>query len=61
VQLTVKSRVPFQKTTARSVHLVVRSLVQRDRDRIAQTDQYMAMFQTVPVDRYLKRGEDAEK
>jgi hypothetical protein len=55
VHLTVKSKGPFQKTTARSQHQVVRRLVQSDRDRVAQTDQFMAIFQPVSIDEYLKR------
>jgi len=55
VHLTVKSKVPFQKTTARSQHQVVRRLVQSDRDRVAQTDQFMAIFQPVSMDEYQKR------
>lgn len=56
VHLTLKSRVPFQKTTVRSQHQVARHLVQSDRDRVAQTDQFLAMFQTVKFDEYQKKG-----
>jgi hypothetical protein len=55
VHLTVKSKVPFQKTTARGQHQVVRRLVQSDRDRVAQTDQFMAIFPPVEFEQYQKK------
>ncbi len=55
VHLTIKSKLPFQKTTARSEHQFIRRLLQSDRDRVAQTDQFMAIFQPVVFDQYQKK------
>ena len=59
ITLTVQSKkgFPFQKTVVRSEHQFVRHLVESDRDRIAQTDQFLAIFQPVDFDDYQKRLE----
>ncbi len=57
VHLTIKSKLRFQKTTARSEHQLIRRLVQSDRDRVAQTDQFMAIFQPVAFEEYQKKLE----
>jgi len=55
VHLTIKSKLPFQKTTARSEHQFIRRLLQSDRDRVAQTDEFMAIFQPVAFEQYQKK------
>jgi len=57
VHLTIKSKLPFQKTTARSEHQLIRRLLQSDRDRVAQTDEFMAIFQPVAFEQYQKKLE----
>lgn len=56
VHLTARAKrgLPFQKTTVRSEHHLVRHLVQSDHDRIKQTDEYMAIFPAVDFQRYQK-------
>jgi hypothetical protein len=41
-----------KKITLRSEHKLVRQLVESDRRRVAQTDQYMAMFKPVGFEEY---------
>ncbi len=56
VHLTlIKSRFPPQKATARTQHQLVRRLVQSDRDRVAQTDQFIAIFQPLVFKEYQRR------
>ena len=61
VQLTFpakKTTLPFQKkpiTTIRSVHVLIRQLVQSDRDRVKETDDFLAVFQPIDVMQYLKK------
>ena len=58
VELTVRpqgDRFLAEKTTARSVHRVVPHLVESDRNRVAQTDRYMATFQVLPFAEYQSR------
>ncbi len=57
VRLTMQSKrgISFQKHYARSEHQVIRRLVQEDRDRIAQTDQFLAIFRPIPFDEYQKK------
>ncbi len=59
ITLTVQSKrgFPFQKTVVRSEHQLVRHLVESDRDRVAQTDQFLAIFSPVALDDYQKRLE----
>lgn len=57
VHLTIKSKVPFQKTTARSEHQLIRRLLPSDRDRVAQTDEFMAIFQPVAFEQYQRKLE----
>jgi hypothetical protein len=59
ITLTVQSKrgFPFQKTVVRSEHQLVRHLVESDRDRVAQTDQFLAIFSPVAFDDYQKRLE----
>lgn len=46
-----------QKITVRSEHQVIPHLVESDRARVAQTDQFMAMFPTVSFRQYQSRIE----
>ena len=46
-----------QKITVRSEHQVIPRLVESDRARVAQTDQFMAMFPTVSFRQYQSRIE----
>jgi hypothetical protein len=59
ITLTVQPRktFSFQKTVVRSEHQFVYHLVESDRDRIAQTGQFMAIFQPVDFTQYEKRSE----
>ncbi len=59
VHLTMRTRrgLPFQKVTIRSEHLLVRTLVQSDRDRIKQSDEFMGMFRPVDFQEYQKMEE----
>lgn len=58
VHLTMRAKrgLPLQKTTLRSEHHLVPGLVQSDRDRIRQTDEYLGMFPTVEFQEYQKGG-----
>ena len=60
VHLTVRpggGKLFGQKITARSEHQVIPYLVESDRARVAQTDQFMAMFPTVSFRQYQTRIE----
>jgi hypothetical protein len=59
ITLTVQSKkaLSFQKTVVRSEHQFVYHLVESDRDRIAQTGQFMAIFQPVDFTEYEKKTE----
>ena len=59
ITLTMQSRKGLfpQKMVLRSEHQFVRHLVESDRDRIAQTDQFMTIFQPVSFEEYQKRDE----
>lgn len=52
VQLKREALLGEKKMTARSQHHVVPHLLESDRDRIAQTDQFMAMFRPLPFREY---------
>lgn len=56
VHLTMRSKrgLPFQKVTVRSEHHLVTTLLQSDRDRIRQTDEFMGMFRAVDFGEYQK-------
>lgn len=58
ITLTVQPRkaFSFQKTVVRSEHQFVYHLVESDRDRIAQTGQFMAIFQPVEFSQYEKKA-----
>lgn len=58
VHLTVRpegGRLFGQKMTARSEHQLIPHLVESDRGRVAQTDQFMAMFKAVSFRQYQSR------
>ncbi len=59
ITLTAQSRRGFgsQKTVIRSEHQFVYHLVESDRDRVAQTSEYMAIFKPVDFTEYSKRPE----
>lgn len=65
VHLSMKAKrgIPPKKVTVRSEHQLIRRLVESDRDRIAQTDQFLAIFQRVGFEEYLKsaRQESARR
>jgi len=46
----------FQKSTIRSEHQFISHLVESDRDRIAQTSQFMAIFKPVDFAEYEKKS-----
>ncbi len=56
VHLTMRSKrgLPFQKITVRSEHQLVTTLLQSDRDRIRQTEEFMGMFRAVDFSEYQK-------
>lgn len=56
VHLTMRSKrgLPFQRITIRSEHQLVTTLLQSDRDRIRQTDEFMGMFRSVDFSEYQK-------
>ncbi len=56
VHLTMRSKrgLPFQKITVRSEHHLVSTLLQSDRDRIRQSDEFMGMFRAVDFSEYQK-------
>ncbi len=61
VHLTVRPKgngLLAEKQIARSQHQLIPHLLQSDRDRIAQTDQFMAIFQPVSFRQYQKRIQD---
>ena len=57
IQLTLrlKKAVPPKRATIRSEHHLVRRLVESDRDRVAQTDQFMAIFKRVDFGVYQEK------
>jgi hypothetical protein len=59
ITLTMQPRkaFSFQKTVVRSEHQFIYHLVESDRDRIAQTGQFMAIFQSVDFTQYEKKSE----
>lgn len=60
VTLTLRPRdgLLAKRITIRSEHQLVRQLVQSDRDRIAQTDQFLAIFTPVNFTEYQKKMGD---
>lgn len=60
VQLTVQvgSGLSAKRMVVRSQHHLVTSLVEADRDRVAQTGQYRTIFSPVPFDEYQKKVAD---
>lgn len=56
VHLTMRSKrgLPFQKITVRSEHHLVGTLLQSDRDRIRQSEEFMGMFRSVDFSEYHK-------
>ena len=61
VELTLRPKDGFlaKKTVIRSEHQLVRHLVQSDRDRVAQTGQFMVMFPHVTITEYLQKQKPA--
>lgn len=59
VHLTLRSRDSLlaRRITIRSEHQLIGQLVQSDRERIFQTDQYIAIFSPVKFDEYQKKIE----
>lgn len=59
ITLTVypKKAFSFQKTVVRSEHQFIYHLVESDRDRIAQTGEFMAIFQPLDFAQYDRRSE----
>jgi hypothetical protein len=59
VHLSMRPKQGFLRRTVevRSEHQLVPRLVESDRDRIAQSDQFMAIFQPVPFDEYQRQIE----
>ena len=60
VQLTIRPKgpkelLPTKRIVVRSEHQLVRGLAESDRDRIAQTDQFMVIFQPVGFEEYQKK------
>jgi hypothetical protein len=55
VFLSVAPHSKSSRSNARSQHHVTSPLTQADRDRIAQTDQFIAIFTTVRIEEYQKR------
>ncbi len=56
VELTLRlNRFPPRRLTVHSEHQLVRKLVDSDRDRVAQTNQYLAIFNPVAFDEYQKK------
>ena len=63
VQLTVRpngEKFLGEKMSARSQHRVIPHLLESDRTRIAQTDQFMAMFRSLPFKEYQARVQPSE-
>ncbi len=59
ITLTVQSKkaFSFQKTVIRSEHQFIYHLVESDRDRIAQTGEFIAIFRPVDFTEYDRRSE----
>ncbi|MFH1267857.1 MAG: hypothetical protein ABIK89_19240 [Planctomycetota bacterium] len=57
VELTIQPKESFlaKRLTVRSEHLLIRQLVESDRKRVAQTDQFLAMYTTVDFDEYQRK------
>ena len=60
VQLTLRPKrgLLSKRITVRSQHLLVRRLVESDRDRVAQTDEFMGIFKPVDFQEYQKEIAD---
>lgn len=60
VHLTIRPKEGFlsRRITLRSEHLLVHQLVESDRKRVAQTDQFMAMYTKVDFDEYQQKVTD---
>lgn len=52
-----KKPLSFQRSTIRSEHQFIPHLVESDRDRMAQTNQFMAIFRPVEFSEYEKKAE----
>ncbi|NQT15327.1 MAG: hypothetical protein HQ582_21405 [Planctomycetes bacterium] len=57
VELTIRTKENFlpKRRTVRSEHLLVQQLVESDRKRVAQTDQFMAIYAAVDFKQYQQR------
>ena len=55
LSLSPKEGLLAKRLTVRSEHLVIRQLVESDRKRVAQTDQFMAMYATVDFEEYQRK------
>jgi len=57
VELTIRPKESFlaKRQTVRSEHLLVRQLVESDRQRVAQTDQFMAIYAAVAFQEYQQK------
>jgi hypothetical protein len=57
VQLTIQTKAGLlpKRQTVRSEHLLIRQLVESDRQRVAQTDQFMAMYSPVAFQEYQRK------
>jgi hypothetical protein len=61
VDLTIRPRkdgLLAKKITVRSEHQLVRQLLESDRGRVAQTDQFMAIFKPLSFDEYQRKIQD---
>lgn len=57
VELTIQPKESFlaKRLKVRSEHLLIRQLVESDRKRVAQTDQFIAMYTTVDFEEYQRK------
>ena len=57
VELTIQpgESLLSKRLTVRSEHLLIRQLVESDRKRVAQTDQFMAMYTSVDFEEYQRK------
>jgi len=53
--LTPKKSFPHKRITIRSEHELVRQVPQSDLDRVAQTHEFMRIFELIGIEQYLKR------
>jgi len=53
--IRLKKGFPPKRKVIRSEHQFIRRLVESDRDRVAQTDQFMAIFKEVSFDEYQEK------